>query len=182
MPPERDTTRRLRGAVADGRLDKTFRAADVNLALNIGFAGTFLPKHCVGNPGNNTELFVKISEGFTGLSKTRKTSIAPHFSALAGDAKIQAEDRKATLVPTLLNSKDSLVIKLLIANFNGAISADARIEGVELKPISQLAESRLALAPIISAALRVAPAVVGIAGIELALKSTDLNNDYKRPK
>ena len=98
------------------------------------------------------------------------------------DAKIQAEDRKAMLVPTLLNSKDSLVIKLLIANFNGAISADARIEGVELKPIAQLAESRLALAPIISAALRVAPAVVGIAGIELALKSTDLNNDYKRPK
>jgi hypothetical protein len=126
MPPERDTTRRLRGAVADGRLDKTFRAADVNLALNIGFAGTFLPKHCVGNPGNNTELFVKISEGFTGLSKTRKTSIAPHFSALAGDAKIQAEDRKATLVPTLLNSKDSLVIKLLIANFNGYLLLGSR--------------------------------------------------------
>jgi hypothetical protein len=35
----------------------------VNTALGIDWAGTFLPKHCVGNPGNNTELFVKISRG-----------------------------------------------------------------------------------------------------------------------
>ena len=63
MPYERDTIRRIREAVADGRLGRTFRAADVNIALNITFAGVFLPKHRVGNPGRFTELFVRIDPG-----------------------------------------------------------------------------------------------------------------------
>ena len=61
--PERDTIRRIREAVASGRIGRTFRAADVNKALNIGFAGIFLPKHRVGNPGGFSELFVRISPG-----------------------------------------------------------------------------------------------------------------------
>ena len=63
MLPERDTIRRIREAVVAGRLTQPFHAADVNAALKISFAGTFLPKHCDGNPGGNTELFVKISRG-----------------------------------------------------------------------------------------------------------------------
>jgi len=40
-PFGRDTIRRIREAVASGRLGKTFRAFDVNAALNIEFASTF---------------------------------------------------------------------------------------------------------------------------------------------
>ena len=63
MAYERDTIRRIREAVADGRLGRAFRAADVNGALKITFAGVFLPKHCVSNPDGFTELFVRISPG-----------------------------------------------------------------------------------------------------------------------
>jgi hypothetical protein len=63
MLPERDTNRRIREAVVAGRLTQPFHAADMNAALKIGFAGTFLPKHCNGNPGGNTELFLKTSRG-----------------------------------------------------------------------------------------------------------------------
>lgn len=31
--------------------------------LKIHWAGTFLPKHRVGNPGGNTELFVQVERG-----------------------------------------------------------------------------------------------------------------------
>lgn len=58
---ERDTIRRIRQAVADRRLTEPFRAADVNRVLRIDFAGTFLPKHRVGNPGNNMGLFVHVN-------------------------------------------------------------------------------------------------------------------------
>jgi hypothetical protein len=33
----------------------------VGKVLGIDFAGVFLPKHRVGNPGNNTELFRQVS-------------------------------------------------------------------------------------------------------------------------
>lgn len=42
MLPERDTIRRIREAVASGRIGETFRAADVNAALKIEFSGVFL--------------------------------------------------------------------------------------------------------------------------------------------
>jgi hypothetical protein len=61
--PERDTIRRILEAVASGRIGKTFRAADVNAALKIEFAGVFLSKHRMGNPGGFSELFVQISRG-----------------------------------------------------------------------------------------------------------------------
>lgn len=63
MIHERYTIRRIREAIKDGRLQEPFRPADVNKALKITFAGTFLPKYRVGNPGNNTELFVQIERG-----------------------------------------------------------------------------------------------------------------------
>lgn len=60
---ERDTIRSIRQAVAAGRVPAQFRAADVNHALGIEWAGVFLPKHREGNPGGDTELFVQIDRG-----------------------------------------------------------------------------------------------------------------------
>ncbi len=60
-PVEPVTIRRIRESVASGRLTQPFRPADVNAALKIGLAGTFLPKHRVGNPGGNTAQFVQVS-------------------------------------------------------------------------------------------------------------------------
>ncbi len=60
---ERETIRRIRELVRNGELKQPFKPADVNAALGIDWAGTFLPKHCVGNPGGNTELFVRLARG-----------------------------------------------------------------------------------------------------------------------
>ena len=58
---ERDTIRRIRDAVWRGRLVEPFSPRDVNRELGITWAGTFLPKHRVGNPGGYTELFERVS-------------------------------------------------------------------------------------------------------------------------
>lgn len=55
------TIRRIQAAVTHGRLAEPFSARDVNGVLGIHWAGTFLPKHRVGNPGGQTELFVRVS-------------------------------------------------------------------------------------------------------------------------
>jgi DNA-directed RNA polymerase subunit M/transcription elongation factor TFIIS len=60
---ERDTMRRIREAVESGTLVQPFRPADVNRALGIDYAGVFLPKHRVGNPGKFTQHFVRIERG-----------------------------------------------------------------------------------------------------------------------
>ena len=60
---ERDTIRRIRDAVAARRLGVTFAPAEVNEVLGIGWAGTFLPKHRVRNPGGYTELFIQVRRG-----------------------------------------------------------------------------------------------------------------------
>ena len=60
---DRDTIRRIKAAVASGSIPSVFRPADVNKALKIHWAGTFLPKHRVGNPGGYTELFTQIDRG-----------------------------------------------------------------------------------------------------------------------
>lgn len=54
------TIHAIRTAVANRQLPSVFSPADVNRVLQIKFAGVFLPKHRVGNPGGNTELFVRI--------------------------------------------------------------------------------------------------------------------------
>jgi hypothetical protein len=63
MLHERETMRLIREAVKNGTLSEPFRSAEVNRALNIHYAGVFLPKHRVGNPGKNTEHFVLIERG-----------------------------------------------------------------------------------------------------------------------
>lgn len=60
---ERDTIRRIREAVRSGKLSEEFTTVQVNKTLNIDWAGTFLPKHRIGNPDGNTELFVRIGRG-----------------------------------------------------------------------------------------------------------------------
>src|SRR6266498_5075741 len=53
-PMERDTIRTIREAVRSGRLPERFTPAQVNKVLKINWAGTFLPKHRIGNPGSYT--------------------------------------------------------------------------------------------------------------------------------
>lgn len=66
---ERETVRRIRNAVHARRLPHEFTAADVNRALSIDWAGTFLPKHREGNPGRNTVLFMRVRRGVYCLSE-----------------------------------------------------------------------------------------------------------------
>jgi hypothetical protein len=63
MRVERETIRRIREAVRTGTLPQVLTPINVNWALSIDWAGTFLPKHRVGNPGGYTELFVQIERG-----------------------------------------------------------------------------------------------------------------------
>ena len=60
---ERKTVRKIREAVRDRIIPAEFTPAQVNTALGINWAGTFLPKHRVGNPDGNTELFIQIGRG-----------------------------------------------------------------------------------------------------------------------
>ncbi|MGA2834837.1 MAG: hypothetical protein ABSE55_17375 [Terracidiphilus sp.] len=60
---ERTTIRRIREATKSGALVQPFRPADVNRALGLDYAGVFLPKHRVGNPGGYTEHFVQLERG-----------------------------------------------------------------------------------------------------------------------
>ena len=59
----RETIQRIRRLVQTGGLPPVFTPALVNQALGIHWAGTFLPKHSAGNPGGDTELFVRIRRG-----------------------------------------------------------------------------------------------------------------------
>jgi hypothetical protein len=60
---EGQTIKLIRNAVASGRLKEPFTPNEVNGAIGITFAETFLPKHRVGNPGGTTELFIQVSRG-----------------------------------------------------------------------------------------------------------------------
>ena len=60
---EGETIREIRCAVSSGRLRQPFRAAAVNRALAVTFAGNFMPKHRIGNPAGNTELFRRVGSG-----------------------------------------------------------------------------------------------------------------------
>ncbi len=65
---ERKTINNIRAVVGMGKLPREFTPAQVNAALKITWAGTFLPKHRIGNPGNNTELFIRIRNGLYKLN------------------------------------------------------------------------------------------------------------------
>lgn len=60
---EGKTIRLIRDAVHNGNIAEPFSPQDVNDTLGIHWAGTFLPKHRVGNPGGYTELLVRINPG-----------------------------------------------------------------------------------------------------------------------
>jgi hypothetical protein len=97
------------------------------------------------------------------------------------DATVQKEDRRATILPTLLNAKDSFVLKLLIANFDGQITPDARIEGVELKPRPEFSDSKWT--PIIVTVLKSLPVVgAGLGSAELGIPRESFHNDYQSSK
>lgn len=66
---------------------------------------------------------------------------------------------RLTIPPTLMNSKDELILKLLIANFGGTIIPDARIEGAEMKQRTNLG--------VVFAFLRVVPIFGGIVAASL---------------
>lgn len=64
---ERETIRKIREAVHHGKLPPQFTPIHVNVLLKIHWAGTFLPKHRVGNPGHFSELFIRIRPGLYSL-------------------------------------------------------------------------------------------------------------------
>ena len=70
---EKRLIREIRQAVATGELVEPFRARDIVETDSIRCAastpGTFLPKHCVGNRGGNTELFDRVAEGLYRLKR-----------------------------------------------------------------------------------------------------------------
>jgi hypothetical protein len=68
---ERWTISKIREAVASGQLPQPFRASAVSRILGIRYAGTFLPKHRVGNSGGNTELFDRVGRGLYRLRRSR---------------------------------------------------------------------------------------------------------------
>ena len=49
-------------SVNNGNLKEPFSPQEVRKATDFPSAGNFLPKHRVGNPGGNTELFVQVSQ------------------------------------------------------------------------------------------------------------------------
>ena len=66
MKREGRLIREIRQAVCDGRLREPFRAGDLipaGVRCAWSTPSTFLSKHCVGNPGGNTELFVRVASG-----------------------------------------------------------------------------------------------------------------------
>lgn len=65
---ERKTIRRIREMVRTHNISAEFTPAQINAALGINWAGTFLPKHRVGNTGNNSELFIRIRKGLYRLN------------------------------------------------------------------------------------------------------------------
>ena len=71
LPTGRRFVNDIRRAVRAGKLSKKFRAADVRRAC-AGWSpkaySNVLPKHRVGNPGGNAELFVRHEDGSYGLA------------------------------------------------------------------------------------------------------------------
>lgn len=68
-------TKAIRAAVEAGVLQEPFVAADVKRACP-GFAErtshVFLPKHRVGNPGGETEVFIRVGKGLYRLNNDHR--------------------------------------------------------------------------------------------------------------
>jgi len=65
---ERRTIRKIREMVHTHKIPFEFTPTQVNAALGINWAGTFLPKHRVCNPSNSSELFIRIRTGLYKLN------------------------------------------------------------------------------------------------------------------
>ena len=65
---ERRTIHKIREAVRTGKIPVEFRAAQVNDALGITWAGNFLAKHSVGRQTSDTKLFIWVSRGLYRLN------------------------------------------------------------------------------------------------------------------
>lgn len=66
MKRERSLIREIRRAVCEGRLREPFAAGDIipaGVRCAKATPRTFLPKHCVGNSGGNSELFIRVAPG-----------------------------------------------------------------------------------------------------------------------
>lgn len=66
--PKRPTIAAIRAAVRTGTLIEPFRRSDVSKAIGHPIPPAFLPKHRVGNPGGETELFRKVDRGLYRLA------------------------------------------------------------------------------------------------------------------
>jgi len=64
----RKTITCIQNAVKNGLIPPEFTPKQVNSALKINYGGTFLPKHRVNNPDNNTELFIRLRKGLYKLN------------------------------------------------------------------------------------------------------------------
>ena len=73
MPRPRDNIKDIRDAVRRKKLPQPFRAAAVNVATGIDYAGKFLVKHCDQRPDKSmTWLFDRIGRGLYRLAKTQQ--------------------------------------------------------------------------------------------------------------
>jgi hypothetical protein len=71
---EGQTIRAIRSAIRGKALTQPFGAADVNRALRITFAGTFLAKHCDQRPDEAmTWLFDRAAQGRYRLNASQQT-------------------------------------------------------------------------------------------------------------
>jgi hypothetical protein len=66
---DRDTIRGIKHGVLARCILATFKPADVDNALKIQWAGTFLPEHRVGNPGGYTELSSRSTAAYTACAR-----------------------------------------------------------------------------------------------------------------
>jgi hypothetical protein len=73
----------IRSAIESGSIPSQFRASDLHAAmpeLSPHAFNTFLPKHRAGNPGGNSELFVRLDRGLYTLKQTGTAQdISPPF-------------------------------------------------------------------------------------------------------
>ncbi len=70
---EGKTIEAIREAVRSSRLGQPFKAADVNKAIGIDWAGNFMPKHCDQRTDKNrTWLFDQINLGLYRLTKEQQ--------------------------------------------------------------------------------------------------------------
>ncbi len=119
-----------------------------------------------------------ITFSVTGKARIIEASVSERSPASI-DVLFQKADQSVTLNPTLLNSKDSVVLKLLIADFDGDLTVDSRIEGVELRQNSRLADSKWM--PIIFTAFKMAALTAGKGAVlELGGLPDAYPNDYRK--